>query len=101
MRCRYSRDASSGWLTRRLRRPKNERDLPQGRGLSAIDGSITLIVILLIVQMWWLSASLEAYLSGHHESALPAAIVSGILFVLCLLLFLFIRRVDREVRRRP
>ena len=80
--------------------PQNERDLAQGRGLSAIDGSITLIVILLIVQMWWLSASLEAYLSGHRESALPAAIVSGILFVVCLLLFLFIRRVDREVRGR-
>jgi predicted Co/Zn/Cd cation transporter (cation efflux family) len=80
--------------------PQNEKGLPQGRGLSAIDGSITLIVILLIVQMWWLTASLEAYLSGHRESALPAAIVSGILFVVCLLLFLFIRRVDREVRKR-
>lgn len=79
---------------------QNEKLLPQRHGLSAIDGSIALIVILLIVQMWWLTASLEAYLSGHHESALPAAIVSGILFVLCLLLFLFIRRVDREVRRR-
>jgi hypothetical protein len=79
---------------------QSEKALPQRRGLSAIDGSIALIVILLIVQMWWLTASLEAYLSGHRESALPAAIVSGILFVLCLLLFLFIRRVDREVRRR-
>jgi len=79
---------------------QNEKGLPQRQGLSALDGSLALIVILLIVQMWWLTASLEAYLSGHHESALPAAIVSGILFVLCLLLFLFIRRIDREVRGR-
>ena len=79
---------------------QNEKGLSQRQGLSALDGSITLIVILLIVQMWWLTASLEAYLSGHHESALPAAIVSGILFTLCLLLFLFIRRIDREVRGR-
>jgi hypothetical protein len=77
----------------------NGKRLPQSRGLSAIDGSIALIVILLVVQMWWLTASLEAYLSGHHESALPAAIVSGIIFTACLLLFLFIRRVDRDVRR--
>jgi predicted Co/Zn/Cd cation transporter (cation efflux family) len=80
--------------------PWDEKALPQSRGLSAIDGAIALIVILLIVQMWWLTASLEAYLSGHHESALPAAIVSGVLFIICLLLFLFIRRVDREVRGR-
>jgi nitrate reductase gamma subunit len=80
--------------------PSNDKGLPQSRGLSAIDGSIALIVILLVVQMWWPTASLEAYLSGHHESALPAAIVSGVIFVVCMLLFLFIRRVDREVRRR-
>jgi predicted Co/Zn/Cd cation transporter (cation efflux family) len=79
---------------------QNEKGLPQRRGLSAIDGSLALIVILLIVQMWWLTASLEAYLSGHHETALPAAIVSGILFILCLLSFLFIRRIDRELRGR-
>jgi predicted Co/Zn/Cd cation transporter (cation efflux family) len=79
---------------------QNEKRLPQSRGLAGIDGALALIVILLIVQMWWLTASLEAYLSGHHDSALPAAIVSGVLFALCLLLFLFIRRVDREVRKR-
>ena len=79
---------------------QNNKNLPQNRGLSAIDGAIALIVILLIVQMWWLTASLEAYLSGYRESALPAAIVSGIFFIFCLLLFLFIRRVDREVRGR-
>jgi predicted Co/Zn/Cd cation transporter (cation efflux family) len=80
--------------------PSDGKGLPQSRGLSAIDGSIALIVILLVVQMWWLTASLEASLSGHHESALPAALVSGVIFAVCVLLFLFIRRVDREVRRR-
>ena len=79
---------------------QNEKGLPRNRGLSAIDGAIALIVILLIVQMWWLTASLEAYLSGHLESALPAAVVSGILFICCSLLFLFIARLDRQVRKR-
>jgi Family of unknown function (DUF6755) len=67
---------------------QNENGIPQRRGVSGIDGALALIVILLIVQMWWLTASLEAYLSGHHDSAFPAAIVSGI------------RRVDREGRKR-
>src|SRR5262245_49214322 len=35
------------------------------RGITAIDGAIALLVILLIVQMWLLTATLETYLAGH------------------------------------
>ena len=38
---------------------------------------MALIVVLLIVQIWLLSATLEAYLAGHREAALPGAIISG------------------------
>lgn len=71
---------------------------PQNRGLTAIDGAMTLIVVLLIVQMWLLTAALEAFLAGHRETALPAAILSGLLFFACLGLYLFVDRVDAEVR---
>ena len=72
---------------------------PAARGLTAINGAMTLIVVLLIVQIWLLSATLEAFLAGHHEAALPGAIISGILFAACLALYLFVDRVDAEVRR--
>jgi hypothetical protein len=72
---------------------------PQNRGLTAIDGAMVLIIVLLIVQIWLLSATLESYLAGHHEAALPGAIVSGILFVACLGLYLFVDRIDSEFRR--
>ena len=72
---------------------------PQKRGLTAIDGAMALIVILLIVQIWLLSATLESYLSGHREAALPGAIISGILFVACLGLYRFVDRIDSEIRR--
>ena len=72
-----------------------------GRGLTAIDGAIALIAILLIVQMWLLSASLESFLAGHVETAAPAAIVAGLLFGACAALYLFIDRLDRQVRREP
>lgn len=72
---------------------------PQNRGLTAIDGAMALIVLLLIVQIWLLSATLETYLAGHPEAALPGAVISGILFLACLALYLFVDRVDSEVRR--
>ena len=74
-------------------------DPRQTRGLTAIDGAMVLIVILLMVQIWLLSATLESYLAGRHEAAVPGAIISGILFAACVALYLFVNRVDSEVRK--
>jgi uncharacterized protein DUF6755 len=67
-------------------------------GLTAIDGALALIALLLIVQMWLLTATLETYLAGHHEVALPPAIISGLLFLICVGLYLFVRRIDAQSR---
>ncbi|MBS1841554.1 MAG: hypothetical protein JSS69_01190 [Acidobacteria bacterium] len=67
----------------------------QRRGLVAIDGAMALIAIILIVQMWLLSATLETYLAGHTGAVVPAALFSGLLFSGCLALNLFVDRVDR------
>ena len=70
----------------------------QRKGLVAMDGAMALIVLLVIVQIWLLSAALEALLAGHTETALPAAIFSGFLFLCCVALTSFVGRVDRESR---
>lgn len=72
---------------------------PANRGLTAIDGAIALIAILLIVQMWLLTATLEAFLAGHQQVALPSAGLSLVLFAACFALYLFIGRADRASRR--
>jgi hypothetical protein len=72
---------------------------PQGHGLTAIDGAVALIVTLLIVQMWLLSATLESYLAGYREAAGPGAAISAILFLVCGALYLFVDRVDSEERK--
>jgi hypothetical protein len=72
---------------------------PQVRSLTAIDGAMVLIVVLLIVQIWLLSATLESFLAGHREAAIPGAIISGLLFLACLGLYLFVDRIDSEVRK--
>jgi hypothetical protein len=50
--------------------------------------------------MWLLTATLESHLAGHSEPILPAAIISTILFAACGGLFLFVRRIDIEVRSK-
>jgi hypothetical protein len=71
----------------------------QRRGLTAIDGALALIAVLLIVQMWLLTATLESFLAGHREAALPSAVASGLLAAACFGLYLFVRGVDREERK--
>jgi hypothetical protein len=75
-------------------------DVPmQGRGLTAMDGVITLIIILLIVQIWLLTATLSAFLAGHRGAIPLAAVVSGLLFAGCAALYGFVHHIDRNARR--
>ena len=77
------------------------RNIPQQRrGLTAIDAITALIVVLLVVQVWLLSAILDAFLAGHAEAALPGAIVSGVLCAACFAMYGFVRLVDRDSRVR-
>jgi hypothetical protein len=74
--------------------------LPHRPGLVVIDGALALIAILLIVQMWLLSATLDAFLAGRRAVVLPAALVSIGLCVGCATLAMFVRRVDSREGRR-
>jgi len=67
---------------------------PQMRGLNAITCAMSLVVILLIVQIWLLSATLDSYLAGRRSAALPAALISGMIFASCFALYLFVERID-------
>jgi hypothetical protein len=70
---------------------------PQSRGLTAMTGAMALIAVLLMVQIWLLSAALESFLAGHHGAG-AAAVFSGIIFAICVGLYVFVDRIDIEVR---
>lgn len=72
----------------------------ESKGLTSIDGAMALIVVLLVVQVWLLTATLESYLAGHYDAAVPGAILSGALFAACVGLFLFVESLDATIRRR-
>jgi hypothetical protein len=64
------------------------------RRVTALDGAAALLILLLMVQVWLLSATLDAYLAGHSDAALPGAICSGILFAASVGLYWFVQRID-------
>ncbi len=75
--------------------------IPRNRNLTAIDGAMALIVLLLIIQMWLLSATLDLFLAdlflaGDRDSALAGAVISGVPFVSCGCLYLFVVRLERR-----
>jgi len=65
------------------------------RRITALDGITALLILLLIVQVWILSATLDAFLAGHHDAALPGAITSGVIFAAAVGLYRFAMRIDR------
>jgi hypothetical protein len=69
-----------------------------GRGLTAIDAAVALMSVLLVVQVWLLTATLEAFLAGHHDAAIPGLVFSAVLAAGCLGLYLVVTRIDRGVR---
>jgi hypothetical protein len=62
------------------------------RSRTVVDAVIVLIVMVLVIQMWLLTATLESYLAGHHGAALPGAVISGVLAAIAVSLYRFMRR---------
>ena len=65
----------------------------------AIDAVMVLVIIVLMVQMWLLTATLESYLAGHHGVALPGFLSSAVLFACCVFLYVLVLRIDRMPER--
>ncbi len=68
------------------------------RAARVMDGTMLLIVVLVVVQVWLLMASVESWLAGHQQVALPATLLSGALFAGCAGLLALSRRTDRAAR---
>ncbi len=65
----------------------------------AIDAALLFVVLLLMVQMWLLTATLESYLAGHHDVALPGLLSSLVLFAASFGIYRLVVRLDRTPER--
>ena len=75
---------------------RTEIDPSRAKRRVAVDAAMLLIIILLMTQMWLLTATLESYLAGHHSLALPCMLVSAVLALACLALYRLVVRLDRS-----
>jgi sterol desaturase/sphingolipid hydroxylase (fatty acid hydroxylase superfamily) len=60
-----------------------------------ISGILCLVLILLVLQLWLLTATMNAYLGGDQAVVWPAALVSVICFLLNLGLFWQLHRLEQ------
>ena len=65
----------------------------------AIDAAMVMVILVLMVQMWLLTATLESYLAGHRGVALPGLLLSLGLFGVCAFLYRMVLRIDRVKER--
>lgn len=70
--------------------------LERRRRKGPIEAAMVCVIVILVVQMWLLTATLESFLAGHHTVAGAAFAVSAGLFLLCGGLYLMVARLDRS-----
>lgn len=70
---------------------------PAGRRrLAPVNAALAIVIVVLVAQMWLLTATLESFLAGRTDVALPALLLSGALFAVCGVVYRVITRLDRE-----
>jgi len=65
-----------------MRSGRARAHVPRGQRTPIVSGILALVVLINLLQLWLLTATMHAYLSGDGSVVVPAALASG----LCLLL---------------
>ena len=61
-----------------------------------VQGILCIVVILVVLQLWLFTATMEAYLGGESQIILPAAIASLICLGLNAGLLLYLYKLDQR-----
>ena len=73
------------------RGPKSTR----ARKVVIVNGILAIVVLIVILQLWLLTATMNAYLGGNTRILLPAALASSACLLLNLGLLWYLYRLDR------
>jgi hypothetical protein len=76
-----------------LRRP-----FSRDQRLTVVNGMLAFAIIIVILQLWLFTATMNAFLGGDDGVIWPAAIASALCFLLNVGLLAFLRRIERAGR---
>jgi len=60
-----------------------------------VFGILSIVLIMVVLQLWLLTATMNAFLAGQERVVIPAAIASIVCFVLNLGLLSYVYRMER------
>lgn len=70
------------------------RRFSRAQRLMILSGITPIVVLIVTLQLWLLTATMNAFLGGDHGVALPAAVASLVCFLLNLGLLRYVYRID-------
>jgi len=73
-----------------------KRVLSRQQKTTIIFGILSIVLIMVVLQLWLLTATMNAFLAGQERVIIPAAIASIICFALSAGLLSYIYRMERR-----
>ncbi len=74
-----------------------KRPLSQHERSTIVNGILAIVLVLVVMQLWLLTATMNAFLGGEQSVIIPAAIASLVCFLLNLGLLRYVYQLDRPV----
>ena len=75
---------------------KTQRTLTRQQKTIIVGGILSIVMIIVILQLWLLTATMNAFLAGERAVIVPAGAVSVICLLLNLGLLFYIDRMERR-----
>jgi flagellar biogenesis protein FliO len=76
--------------------PRQARAFSRQQKTTIIFGILSIVLMMVVLQLWLLTATMNAFLAGQERVIVPAAIASVICLVLNLGLLRYIYRMERR-----
>lgn len=72
------------------------RPFSRNQKTTIVFGILAIVLTLVILQLWLLTATMNAYLAGQEDVLVPAALASIVCFALNAGLLLYVYRMERR-----
>jgi hypothetical protein len=73
-----------------------KRAFSRNQKTTIVFGILSIVLMMVVLQLWLLTATMNAFLAGQDRVVLPAAIVSLVCFALNLGLLSYIYKMERR-----